>query len=77
MGENIHGLSIEEAGESGIKAIKQLCKDLRIPEKLRDVGVTEDELPEMAKLAFAADYNRWNPRYTSEDAFRMLYEKAF
>lgn len=77
MGENIQGLSIQEAGERAVKAIKQLCKDLRIAEKLRDVGVTEDKIPEMAKLAFQADYNRWNPRYTSEDDFRILYQKAF
>ena len=77
MGENIQGLSLQEAGDNAIKAIKQLCKDLHIPENLRDVGVTEDKLPEMAKLAFQADYNRWNPRYTSEDDFRLLYEKAF
>jgi alcohol dehydrogenase len=77
MGENIQGLSVQEAGDKAVKAIKQLCKDLRIPERLRDVGVTESKIPEMAKLAFQADYNRWNPRYTSEDDFRMLYEKAF
>jgi alcohol dehydrogenase len=77
MGENVQSLSVQEAGERAIKAIKQLCKDLHIPENLREVGVTEDKLPEMAKLAFKADYNRWNPRYTSEKEFLMLYEKAF
>ena len=77
MGEDIQGLSLDEAGEKAVKAIKQLCKDLGIPQKLRDVGVTENKIPEMAKLAFEADYNRWNPRYTSEDDFHMLYKKAF
>ena len=77
MGENIHGHSLDEAGKKAVKAIKQLCSDLGIPEKLRDVGVTEDKIPKMAKLAFEADYNRWNPRYTSEDDFHMLYKKAF
>lgn len=77
MGENIQGLSVHEAGDKAVKAIKQLCRDLNIPEKLREVGVTESKIPEMAKLAFEADYNRWNPRYTSEDDFRTLYEKAY
>jgi len=77
MGEHVQGLSVPQAAERALQAIKRLCKDIRIPEKLSQVGVTEDKIPEMAKLAFQADYNRWNPRFTSEHDFRFLYEKAF
>jgi len=77
MGENITGLSAREAGRKAIEAMKTLCKDLNIPLKLRDIGVRKERVGEMAKLAFEADYNRWNPRYTTLDDFVSLFESAF
>jgi alcohol dehydrogenase len=77
MGEMIQGLTALEAGRKAIEAIKQLNRDLGIPSKLREVGVTEDKLPEMARLSFEANYNRWNPRYTTVEDFRSLFESAF
>ena len=77
MGENINGMTIMEAARKALDAIKQLCRDLRIPSRLRDIGATEDKLPEMARLAFEANYNRWNPRYTTEKDFLYLFESAF
>ena len=77
MGENISNLSTMEAGEKGVEAIKKLCHDLHIPQRLRDIGVQKEKLPEMARLCFEANYNRWNPRYTTEEDFLVLLEKAF
>jgi len=57
--------------------LRALCADLGIPSRLRDVGVTEDRLDEMARRSFAADYNRWNPRHTSEQDFQVLFRAAF
>ena len=76
MGEDIHGLTTLERGQKAIEAIKHLCKDLNIPEKLRYIGGTEDKMSEMAKLAFEANYNRWNPRYTTYEDFLALFKKA-
>jgi hypothetical protein len=72
----------EEAGlvhmvDNALEAIKQLCRDIGIPEKFRDIGVTEDKIPEMARLAFEANYNRWNPRYTTYEDFLALFERAY
>jgi alcohol dehydrogenase len=77
MGENISNLSTMEAGAKGVDAIKTLCHDLHIPQRLRDIGVQKEKLPEMARLCFEANYNRWNPRYTTEEDFLSLLEKAF
>lgn len=77
MGEDIRGLTTMEAGRKAIEAIKQLNKDLGIPDKLRDIGVKEDKLKEMARLSFEANYNRWNPRYTKENDFLKLFQTAF
>jgi len=76
MGENVHGLTTLEAGRKAVEAIKQLNSDLGIPERLRDIGVTEDKIPEMATLAFESNYNRWNPRYTTVEDFLSLFKKA-
>lgn len=77
MGEEIDGLSSGEAGRKAVAAMKRLCGDLGIPVHLKDVGVRYDTIPAMAEQAFAADYNRWNPRYTTAEDFRLLFEKAF
>jgi alcohol dehydrogenase class IV len=34
-------------------------------------------IPEMARLAFEANYNRWNPRHTTHENFVALFEKAY
>jgi len=76
MGENVHGFTTLQAGRKAVEAIKQLNRDLGIPERLRDIGVTEDKIPEMATLAFESNYNRWNPRYTTVEDFMALFKKA-
>ncbi|MFP1680492.1 iron-containing alcohol dehydrogenase [Alloalcanivorax sp. C16-2] len=77
MGVNTDGLGEIEGGECAVAAIRQLCVDLSIPPRLRDVGVREEALPELAKRSFSADYNRWNPRYTSEEQFLSLFSEAY
>ena len=77
MGENIQGLTELEAANRAIDTIKKLCRDLGIPEKLRDIKATEDKLPEMAKLCVEANYNRWNPRHSTYNDFLTLFQKAY
>jgi alcohol dehydrogenase len=77
MGEDIRGLNEIEAGRRALRAISELCRDLGIPSTLREIGVTEDSLPEMARLCTEANYNRWNPRHTTYDDFLALFRKAY
>ena len=77
LGEITDGLTAMEAGKLAIEAMRQLNLDLGIPERLRDIGVSKDKIPEMAQLAFKADYNRWNPRYTTAEDFDMLFKQAY
>jgi alcohol dehydrogenase len=77
MGEITDGLTAIEAGKLAIEAMRQLNMDLGIPERLRDIGVSKDKIPEMAQLAFKANYNRWNPRYTTGEDFDMLFKQAY
>jgi len=77
MGENIQGMTELEAAGKALDAIKRLCRDLGIPEKLRDIKATEDKLPELAKLCAEAGYNRWNPRHSTYHDFLGLFQKAY
>jgi alcohol dehydrogenase len=77
MGENVQGLTEMEAAKKAFNSIRLMCLDLGIPDKLRDIGATEEMLPEMAKLAYDAGYNKWNPRYTTYEDFLHLFKKAY
>ena len=77
MGEDIEGLTPTEAGRKAIEAMKQLNRDVGIPERLREIGLTEDKIPELAQLCVEADYNRWNPRHTTYEDFVELWKKAY
>jgi alcohol dehydrogenase len=75
----IDGSSRREAqgGAQAIHGLRALCSDLGIPPRLRDIGVTEDRLDELAQRSFAAECNNFNPRYTSEQDFRALFGSAY
>jgi alcohol dehydrogenase len=77
MGLVTDGLTAMEAGKLAVEAMRQLNMDLGIPQRLRDIGVSKDKIPEMAQLAFKADYNRWNPRYTTAEDFDRLFNQAY
>jgi len=77
MGEDIRGLTEMEAARKAVDAVKRMCKDLGVPDRLRDVGATEDMLPKMARLSADAGYNKWNPRYTTYEDFLDLFRKAY
>lgn len=53
LGENIQGLTDDEAAERAIVAVEQLRKDVGIPNRISDIGGTAEQLPEFAKKAFA------------------------
>lgn len=77
MGVNVSGMSQLDAGRAALSAIRDLCSDLGVPSRLRYVGVTEDKIESMASQSFRSDYNRWNPRYTTEKEFVALFKAAF
>ncbi|MBR1856634.1 MAG: iron-containing alcohol dehydrogenase, partial [Oribacterium sp.] len=60
-----------------VDEIKKLNKQLGIPEKLSDVGVTEDKIDVMAEDAMKGQANIMaNPRQTTLKDCVMLYKKA-
>jgi alcohol dehydrogenase class IV len=71
--------SLDHLAGSAIREIEQLRKDIGIPTRLRDIGVTEDMLPGFAAKAFAIKrLMRVNPRMPqSEGEILEIYRAAF
>ncbi len=77
MGRPVQQLPVLDAAGDAVTAIEALCRDLGIPERLRDVGARQENFDEMAVLCTEANYNRWNPRHTTTADFRALFAQAY
>jgi alcohol dehydrogenase len=77
MGCDVAYRSNLDAARAAVDAIAELCLDLGIPPRLRDAGITEDSIEDMARLCTEANYNRWNPRVTSTADFISLFRQAY
>lgn len=77
MGRPVQGMPELDAAREAVAAIEALCRDLDIPARLRDVGVQESMLAELAGQCGEAGYNRWNPRHTTRADFLTLFQQAY
>ena len=69
---------LRRRAEATVEAVAQLSRDVGLPARLRDVGVDEALIPEMAKYAYSVDLNWWtNPRSVSEVVMEQLYRAAY
>ncbi len=70
------GLSNTEAGERAIDSVKEILENIKIPLKLREVGVEKDKFLTIAGEAMKNKVVlRWNPRKTTqEDVIKILEE---
>lgn len=67
-------MSQEEYRKAAVDAVKQLSKDVGIPENLKDIVKPED-IPFLAQSAFADACRPGNPRDTSVEEITELYKK--
>jgi lactaldehyde reductase len=77
MGVNIYGLSKIEASHAAVDAVKTLAVKVGIPERLRDLNVTEDSLEKLALSAFNDVCTPGNPRTVTYEEILTLYRKAY
>ena len=81
MGEDISGLSEEEAARLAIAAVRKLSKQLNdldaLPLRLRDVGVPEDGLEAIAEGAINDGTSFYNPREMDEEDLLPFIQKAY
>lgn len=77
MGEQIDGLPAERAAEKAVDAVQRLSRDVGIPERLRDAGVSRDAIPGMSQDAMKSGNILVNPRPTTYEDIVHLFETAY
>ena len=75
LGEKVKELSVKEAAVLAVETVKQLAKDIGIPQRLSDLGIPETAIPGMAEEAMkVARPLENNPRPVSlEEAIRIYH----
>lgn len=78
MGVNgIDDMSLEDAKKMTVAAVRQLSADVGVPEKLNQLGVKKEDLPELAAAAIIDVCTPGNPRDVTEADLLAIYEEAF
>lgn len=65
-----------ETGTSVVDRLYELNRQLELPLRLRDIGVTEDHIEALSDLAFADFCHPSNPKPVTRKDFKKLYSEA-
>ncbi|ACM18639.1 ethanol dehydrogenase, putative [Geotalea daltonii FRC-32] len=76
LGENIAGLSVTEAAEKAISAIRKLSASIGIPAGLKELNVKEEDLKIMAENAKKDACQLTNPRKATLEQVIDIYKAA-
>jgi alcohol dehydrogenase class IV len=77
LGEDVGRLREDEAAARAAEAVERLRADIRIPGRLRDLSVKDEQLPDFAAKAFALKRMlRVNPRPVTEGDLLAIYRSA-
>ena len=78
LGEETSGLDEATAAELAISAVEKLKRAIGIPERIRDIGGREDQLPRFAAKAYAIKRLMMvNPHHPTEAELRGILREAF
>lgn len=77
LGENIDGLSPNDAAAKAIVAIKRLCYQLDIPANLQELGVKVEDFGVMADNAKLDACQLTNPRKATREQVIAIYQRAY
>jgi len=75
LGVNTFGLSEREAALAAVEEVRSLVKDIGIP-SLRDMGITEKDIPMLAQEAFKDPQTIGNPRDLTLQSYEQIYRRA-
>jgi alcohol dehydrogenase len=75
LGEDVSGLSEDEAAERGVEAVRSLVRDVGIPGTLREYGLDPDgvDVPLLVRDAMKSRNIATNPRPVTESDLEELY----
>lgn len=76
MGVDTTGMDEAAYRKAAVDAVRQLSKDVGIPQTLTEVGVKEQDLDFLSESAFADVCTGGNPRDTSVAEIKEIYKKA-
>jgi alcohol dehydrogenase class IV len=77
-GENVDGLSENDAAQRAIAAVERIRAAIGIPQRLRDLGVKREQLPAFAEKAFAIKrLMDTNPRRPTQADLLGILQEAF
>jgi len=76
LGENIEGLSVREAADKAISALRKLSEDVGIPSGLAEMGVKEEDFEYMAKMAMKDGNAGTNPISGTEEDIIKIFKEA-
>jgi len=81
MGEDVSGLSVDDAAKKAIEAVRKLTTKLGqasgIPTRLKDAGVPEDRLEEIAQGAVDDGTSIYNPREVEAEEILVHVKNAY
>ena len=79
MGEKVEGLSLPDAAQKAVEAVRRLTLDIGMPQRLRDIGVDKEQFPRFVDVLFTV--NMWgitrNPRDCSREDVTRMFEAAW
>jgi 4-hydroxybutyrate dehydrogenase len=67
----------ETLASASVERVAQLTRSIGIPERLRDVGLQEDQIPEVASKAIQDGCHQGNPRRVTERDLEQICRAAF
>lgn len=77
LGEDLEGLSLREAAETAVDAVRTLCEDVSIPTTLGELNIDSDAIPELSEAAsMITRILDFNPRRITKNDIIQIYERA-
>jgi alcohol dehydrogenase class IV len=76
MGVNVRGMTMMEKAFAAVDAVKQLSKDIGLPDSFREFNVSESSIDKMAEDAMLSGNILVNPRKTTIEDVKELYKKS-
>jgi alcohol dehydrogenase class IV len=78
FGEKVEGISELVGAEIAVRFVERLSDDLRVPRRLRDVGIPEDAIPRLAEAAMKVTrLLDNNPRKVILEDAVTIYKSAY
>ena len=78
LGADIEGLTGRQAAERSVSAVRELCSDVGIVSRMRDLGIPAGAIDEMAEAAMKVTrLLSNNPRDVNSEDARQIYRSAY